>query len=79
MPSNFSPDFYESILEASDKGELWGVENSYLTPLEIQLILSDDFNWYIENQRWLKFEKVFAFGIASSVSILAIFLFSKLI
>jgi len=44
MPSNFSPDFYESILEASDKGELWGAENSYLTPLEIQLILSDDFN-----------------------------------
>ena len=47
MPSNFSPDFYESILEASDSGELWGIENSDLTPLEIQLILSHDFSWYI--------------------------------
>jgi len=44
MPSNFSSDFYECILEASDKGELWGIENSYLTPLEIQLILSHDLN-----------------------------------
>jgi len=44
MPSNFSPDFYESILEASDSGELWGIENSDLTPLEIQLILSHDFS-----------------------------------
>tara|TARA_B100000965_G_scaffold377829_1_gene372183 strand:+ start:670 stop:804 length:135 start_codon:yes stop_codon:yes gene_type:complete len=40
MPSNFSPDFYQSIVEASDKGELWGIEYSDLTPLEIQLILS---------------------------------------
>ena len=39
MPK-FSADFYESILEASDKGELWGVENTDLTPLEIHLILS---------------------------------------
>ncbi|WP_269617194.1 hypothetical protein [Prochlorococcus marinus] len=44
MPSNFSPDFYESILEASDKGELWGIENSDLTPPEIQLLLSHDFS-----------------------------------
>ena len=44
MPSNFSPDFYESILEASDKGELWGIESSDLTPLEIQLLLSHDFS-----------------------------------
>jgi len=44
MPSNFSPDFYESILEASDNGELWGIENSDLTPLEVQLILSHDFS-----------------------------------
>ncbi|AIQ97540.1 hypothetical protein [Prochlorococcus sp. MIT 0801] len=44
MPSKFSPDFYESILEASDKGELWGIENSDLTPLEIQLLLSHDFS-----------------------------------
>tara|TARA_Y100001968_G_C18682186_1_gene402956 strand:+ start:254 stop:463 length:210 start_codon:yes stop_codon:yes gene_type:complete len=39
MPK-FSSDFYESILKASDKGELWGIENTDLTPLEIQLILS---------------------------------------
>ena len=44
MSSNFSPDFYESILEASDKGELWGVENSDFTPLEVHLILSRDFS-----------------------------------
>ena len=44
MPSNFSPEFYESIIEASDKGELWGIENSDLTPLEIYLILSNDFS-----------------------------------
>ena len=44
MPSNFLPDFYESILEASDRGERWGIENSDLTPLEVQLILSHDFN-----------------------------------
>tara|TARA_Y100001968_G_C19147718_1_gene614623 strand:+ start:257 stop:391 length:135 start_codon:yes stop_codon:yes gene_type:complete len=42
MSSNFSPDFYESILEASDKGELWGIENSDLTPLEIHLMLCND-------------------------------------
>ena len=34
----------ESILEASDNGELWGIENSDLTPLEVQLILSHDFS-----------------------------------
>ena len=44
MSSNFLPDFYESILEASDRSELWGIENNDLTPLEIQLILSDDYN-----------------------------------
>ncbi len=44
MYKNFSPDFYESILEASDKGELWGIDKSDLTPLEIQLLLSNDFN-----------------------------------
>ena len=44
MHSNFSPDFYESILEASERGELWGIESNDLTPLEIQLILSNDFN-----------------------------------
>ena len=44
MPKNFLHDFYESILEASDKGELWGIENTDLTPLEIQLLLAHDFN-----------------------------------
>ena len=44
MPSNFSPDFYESIIEASDIGELWGIENSDLTPLEVQLFISHDFS-----------------------------------
>tara|TARA_Y100001968_G_scaffold295522_1_gene302985 strand:- start:323 stop:457 length:135 start_codon:yes stop_codon:yes gene_type:complete len=44
MPSNFSPDFYEFILEASEKGELWGIENTDLTPLEVHLILSRDLN-----------------------------------
>ena len=44
MPLKFSPDLYESILEASDKGELWGIENSDLTTLEIQLLLSHDFS-----------------------------------
>tara|TARA_Y100001968_G_C19384174_1_gene731921 strand:+ start:250 stop:387 length:138 start_codon:yes stop_codon:yes gene_type:complete len=44
MPSSFSLDFYESILEASDRGELWGIENSDLTPLELQLILSSDYS-----------------------------------
>tara|TARA_B100001250_G_scaffold242545_1_gene208436 strand:+ start:290 stop:424 length:135 start_codon:yes stop_codon:yes gene_type:complete len=44
MPSNLSHDFYESILEASDRGELWGIENSDLTPVEIQLILSNVFS-----------------------------------
>ncbi len=44
MQSNLSPGFYESILEASDKGELWGIENSDLTPLELQLLLSHDFS-----------------------------------
>ena len=39
MPK-FSADFYESILEASGQGELWGIENTDLSPLEIHLILS---------------------------------------
>ena len=36
----FSTDFYESIIEDSDKRELWEIENTDLTPLEIHLILS---------------------------------------
>tara|TARA_B100000965_G_C19105725_1_gene546883 strand:- start:41 stop:175 length:135 start_codon:yes stop_codon:yes gene_type:complete len=44
MLKNFSPDFYESIVEASEKGELWGIDNSDLTPLEIHLILSNKIN-----------------------------------
>tara|TARA_B100000579_G_C22785590_1_gene831700 strand:+ start:1053 stop:1184 length:132 start_codon:yes stop_codon:yes gene_type:complete len=38
MP-NFSSDFYDSILEASENGYLLGFENNDLSPLEIQLIL----------------------------------------
>tara|TARA_Y100001968_G_scaffold277952_1_gene273013 strand:+ start:256 stop:390 length:135 start_codon:yes stop_codon:yes gene_type:complete len=44
MSSNFSLDFYKSILEASEKGELWGIESRDLTPLEVHLILSHDFS-----------------------------------
>ncbi len=36
MPT-FSADFYESILEASERGELWGIENKDLSPIEINL------------------------------------------
>ena len=43
MPK-FSDKFYDAILEASDKGELWGIENTDLTPLEIYLILSHGSN-----------------------------------
>ena len=39
MPK-FSTYLYESIIEASEKGELWGIENTDLTPLELHLILS---------------------------------------
>ena len=31
----FSTDLYNSILEASDKGELWGIEKNEATQLEI--------------------------------------------
>jgi len=40
MPNFAALDFYESIVEASNRGELWGIENTDLTPLEINLILS---------------------------------------
>jgi len=39
MPK-FYADFYESIIEASDKGELWGIEYTDLPLLELHLILS---------------------------------------
>ena len=37
--SKHIPEFYESILEASERGELWGVssEQSHWTQLEIDL------------------------------------------
>ena len=35
-------DLYESILQASERGELWGIENSDLTPIELYLIYSND-------------------------------------
>ena len=49
MLSNLSPDFYEYILEASENGELWGIENRDLSPLEIQLTFPNVFNAYIQN------------------------------
>ena len=44
MPNFASADFYEAIVEASDRGELWGIENTDLTPLELNLILSHTTN-----------------------------------
>ena len=37
--SKHIPEFYESILEASERGELWGIssEQSHWTQLEIDL------------------------------------------
>ena len=35
MAKYFSTDLYDSILEASDRGELWGIENNDLTQIEI--------------------------------------------
>ena len=37
--SKHIPEFYESILEASERGELWGIssEQSHVTQLEIDL------------------------------------------
>ena len=37
--SKLIPEFYESILEASERGELWGIstEQSHWTQLEIDL------------------------------------------
>ena len=39
--SKHIPEFYRSILEASDRGELWGItsEQSHWTQLELTLIL----------------------------------------
>ena len=38
------PEFYRSILEASDRGELWGIssEQSHWTQLEFDFILVND-------------------------------------
>ena len=41
MPSNFLPELYKSILEASDKCELMGIKNTDLNTLEIELIISN--------------------------------------
>ena len=37
--SKYIPEFYESILEASERGELWGISSkqSHWTQLEIDL------------------------------------------
>ena len=43
--SKHIPEFYESILEASERGELWGIssDKSHWTQLEI------DFNSYVNS------------------------------
>ena len=73
MLSNFSPDFYESILEASNKDELWGIENSDLTPLETLLILLNDYSWFAITKPYISFRKTSDFGMVVKMSILAIF------
>ena len=35
-----TPDFYESIVEACERGELWGVEPPFNTPTQLEI----DFN-----------------------------------
>ena len=40
MLDNSPTDLYESILETSERGELWCIKNSDPKPLEIHLILS---------------------------------------
>ena len=41
--SNHIPDFYESIIEACNRGELWGIEKSStdLTQLEIDFSINN--------------------------------------
>ena len=38
--SNQIPDFYESIVEASNRGELWGIETSSSDSTQLEI----DFN-----------------------------------
>ena len=38
--SNHFPEFYESIVEACNRGELWGVEPPSKTPTQLEI----DFN-----------------------------------
>lgn len=47
------PEFYESILEAAERGELWGItsEHSQLTQLELDLVP------YVNNH-WFKLSKI---------------------
>tara|TARA_Y100001968_G_C19355728_1_gene717083 strand:- start:199 stop:450 length:252 start_codon:yes stop_codon:yes gene_type:complete len=74
MPSSFSSDFYESILEASDKGELWGIENSDLIPLEVQMVLSHYFTCTFKKRNGSNLQKIFAFVIGSNSIYLQCFL-----
>mgnify|MGYP001405060592 CR=1 FL=1 len=39
------PDFYSSILEASERGELWGVFNDHVSFVQLEL----EFNPPLEN------------------------------
>ena len=38
--SIYIPDFYESIVEACERGELWGIETTSHTPIQLEI----DFN-----------------------------------
>ena len=37
---NQIPNFYESIVEANDRGELWGIETSSIDSIQLEI----DFN-----------------------------------
>ena len=39
--SIYIPDFYESIVEACERGELWGVETPFNAPTQLEI----DFNF----------------------------------
>ena len=75
MPSNFSPNFYESIFEASVRGELWEIEKSDLTPLEIHLMILITAIYKLKTIDAFSPGKVISFGIAAKILLLKIFLF----
>jgi len=71
MPYNFSSDLYDSIIEASVRGELWGIESSDLTPLEIWFYLVTLVNKH-KNRVVSNYGKLFTIGIDAKLSIMAI-------